>query len=161
MIACRAGKVRYIGCVQPLAALADSQRRSGSRSGATSERFPERGQAYYTIAGGADLERGKSCLCATIQQLAILPWSPLGGAALFEWAKYSRDTEGPAGSRPRCSFDFPPVETRTGAYKVNRRNAADREGPRRIRGRVAIAWAAAQNRRSPSVIIGAKEQLSS
>jgi aryl-alcohol dehydrogenase-like predicted oxidoreductase len=147
----RAGKVRYIG----LCNLAAWQitRSLWICDKHNWERF-QSVQAYYTIAG-RDLEREIMPL-AQDQQLAILPWSPLAGGLLS--GKYSREEQGPEGSR-RTSFDFPPVDKER-AFRVidAMRPIAKSHGVSVAR--VAIAWLL-HKASVTSVIIGAKttEQL--
>jgi aryl-alcohol dehydrogenase-like predicted oxidoreductase len=147
----RAGKVRYIGLCNLAAwqitkALWISDKRNF-------ERF-ESVQAYYTIAG-RDLEREIVPL-ANDQRLAILPWSPLAGGLLS--GKYSRDGQGPEGSR-RATFDFPPVDKER-AFRIidAMRPIAQAHGVSVAR--VALAWLL-HKPAVTSVIIGAKttEQL--
>src|SRR5882757_3930014 len=147
----RAGKVRYIGVCNLAAwqiakALWISERRNF-------ERF-QSVQAYYTIAG-RDLEREIVPLCSD-QQLAILPWSPLAGGLLS--GKYSREAQGPEGSR-RAQFDFPPVDKER-AWRVIDAMRPIANAHNVSVARVAIAWLL---HKAPvtSVIIGAKtvEQL--
>jgi len=147
----RAGKVRYIG-VCNLAAwqIAKALWISDKRN---YERF-QSVQAYYTIAG-RDLEREIVPLCND-QQLAILPWSPLAGGLLS--GKYSRDSQGPEGSR-RAQFDFPPVD-RERAWRVIDAMRPIAKAHNVSVARIAISWLL---HKAPvtSVIIGAKtvEQL--
>jgi aryl-alcohol dehydrogenase-like predicted oxidoreductase len=147
----RAGKVRYIGlCNLAAWQITKSLWISDKHNW---ERF-QSVQAYYTIAG-RDLEREIVPL-AQDQQLAVLPWSPLAGGLLS--GKYSREAQGPEGSR-RSSFDFPPVDKER-AFRVidAMRPIAKAHGVSVAR--VAIAWLL---HKPPvtAVIIGAKttEQL--
>ena len=147
----RAGKVRNIGCSN-LAAwhIAKANGLSAQHGWSRFESL----QAYYTIAG-RDLERELAPVLAD-QQMGLMVWSPLAGGFLS--GKYSREQDGPAGSR-RTTFDFPPV---------NRERAFDCIDAMRIVGaahgvsvaRVALAWVLAQ-KHVTTVIIGAKteEQL--
>jgi aryl-alcohol dehydrogenase-like predicted oxidoreductase len=147
----RAGKVRYIGLCN-LAAwqitkslwIADKH---------NWERF-QSVQAYYTIAG-RDLEREIVPL-AQDQKLAILPWSPLAGGLLS--GKYSRDEQGPEGSR-RTSFDFPPVDKDRAFRVIDAMRPIARSHGVSV-ARIAIAWLLHKSHVT-SVIIGAKtsEQL--
>jgi aryl-alcohol dehydrogenase-like predicted oxidoreductase len=147
----RAGKVRYIGLCNLAAwqitkALWISDKRSLARF--------ESVQAYYSIAG-RDLEREIIPL-AQDQALGILPWSPLAGGLLS--GKFSRDGQGPSGSR-RTTFDFPPVDRERAFNVVDvMRGIAERRGASVAR--VALAWLLHQPAVT-SVIIGAKtpEQL--
>jgi aryl-alcohol dehydrogenase-like predicted oxidoreductase len=147
----RAGKVRYIG-VCNLAAwqIAKALWISDKRN---YERF-QSVQAYYTIAG-RDIEREIVPLCND-QQLAILPWSPLAGGLLS--GKYSRDSQGPEGSR-RAQFDFPPVD-RERAWRVIDAMRPIAKAHNVSVARIAISWLLHQPPVT-SVIIGAKtvEQL--
>jgi aryl-alcohol dehydrogenase-like predicted oxidoreductase len=90
------------------------------------------------------------------QQLAILPWSPLAGGLLS--GKYSRDSQGPEGSR-RAQFDFPPVDKER-AWRVIEAMQPIAKAHNVSVARVAISWLL---HKAPvtSVIIGAKtvEQL--
>jgi aryl-alcohol dehydrogenase-like predicted oxidoreductase len=80
-------------------------------------------------------------------------WSPLAGGFLS--GKYSREQDGPAGSR-RTTFDFPPV---------NRERAFDCIEAMRTIGtahgvsvaRVALAWLLAQ-KHVTTIIIGARNE---
>lgn len=147
----RAGKVRNIGCSN-LAAWHIAKANGLSAQYGWS-RF-ESLQAYYTIAG-RDLERELAPVLAD-QQMGLMVWSPLAGGFLS--GKYSREQDGPAGSR-RTTFDFPPV---------NRERAFDCIDAMRMVGaahgvsvaRVALAWVLAQ-KHVTTIIIGAKteEQL--
>ncbi len=147
----RAGKVRYIG-VCNLAAwqIAKALWISDKRH---YERF-QSVQAYYTIAG-RDLEREIVPLCND-QQLAILPWSPLAGGLLS--GKYSRNSQGPEGSR-RAQFDFPPVDKER-AWRVIDAMQPIAKAHNVSVARVAISWLL-HKEPVTSVIIGAKtvEQL--
>ncbi len=144
----RAGKVRNIGCSN-LAAwhIAKANGLSAQHGWSRFESL----QAYYTIAG-RDLERELAPLLAD-QQMGLMVWSPLAGGFLS--GKYSREQDGPAGSR-RTTFDFPPV---------NRERAFDCIDAMRIVGdahgvsvaRVALAWVLAQ-KHVTTVIIGAKTE---
>jgi aryl-alcohol dehydrogenase-like predicted oxidoreductase len=148
----RAGKVRYIGLCNLSAWQIAKSLWISDRGGL--KRF-ESVQAYYSI-GGRDLEREIIPL-AKDQNLAILPWSPLAGGLLS--GKYSRASQGPAGSR-RTSFDFPPVD-RERAFNIvdAMRPIADQHAASVAR--VALAWLLHQSAVT-SVIIGARsrEQLS-
>jgi aryl-alcohol dehydrogenase-like predicted oxidoreductase len=112
-------------------------------------------QAYYSIAG-RDLERELAPMMED-QRMGLMAWSPLAGGLLS--GKFSRDADGPQGSR-RTAFDFPPV---------NRERAFDCIDAMREIGeahgvsvaRVALAYILAK-RFTTSIIVGAKtvEQLS-
>lgn len=111
-------------------------------------------QAYYTIAG-RDLERELVPLIEA-EKLGLMVWSPLAGGLLS--GKYSRDGEGPEGSR-RVAFDFPPVNRDRAFDCVDAmRTIAEARGVSVAR--IALAWVLHQ-RFVMSVIIGAKnvEQL--
>jgi aryl-alcohol dehydrogenase-like predicted oxidoreductase len=147
----RAGKVRYIGlCNLPAWQIAQALGISAQRGLARFESV----QAYYSLAG-RDLEREIVPL-ANDQKLAILPWSPLAGGILS--GKFSREGQGPAGSR-RATIDFPPVD-RERAFRVidAMRPIAKAHGSSVAR--VALAWLLEQSAVT-SVIIGARnnEQL--
>jgi aryl-alcohol dehydrogenase-like predicted oxidoreductase len=147
----RAGKVRYIGlCNLAAWQIAKALWVSDKRG---FERF-QSVQAYYSIAG-RDLEREIVPL-ANDQQLAILPWSPLAGGLLS--GKFSRDGEGPEGSR-RVSFDFPPVD-RDRAFRVIDTMRPIAKAHDVSVARVALAWLL-HKPAVTSVIIGARttEQL--
>jgi aryl-alcohol dehydrogenase-like predicted oxidoreductase len=142
----RAGKVRYIGlCNLPAwmitKALWISDRKHLARF--------ESVQAYYSIAG-RELEREIVPL-ANDQRLAILPWSPLAGGFLS--GKFTRDTQGPQGSR-RTTFDFPPVD-RERAFNLIDAMRPIAEARNASVARVALSWLIHQPHVT-SVIIGAK-----
>jgi aryl-alcohol dehydrogenase-like predicted oxidoreductase len=111
-------------------------------------------QSYYSIAG-RDLERDIVPML-TAEKLGLMVWSPLAGGFLS--GKYSRDGQGPAGSR-RVEFDFPPID-RDRAYDCidMMREIGASKGISVAR--VALAWVL-QRPFVMSVIIGAKnlEQL--
>jgi len=147
----RAGKVRYIGlCNLAAWQITKSLWASDKHNW---ERF-QSVQAYYTIAG-RDLEREIVPL-ARDQNLAILPWSPLAGGLLS--GKYSRDQQGPEGSR-RTSFDFPPVDKERAFRVIDAMRPIAKSHGASV-ARVAIAWLL-HKPAVTSVIIGAKtpEQL--
>jgi aryl-alcohol dehydrogenase-like predicted oxidoreductase len=147
----RAGKVRYIGlCNLPAWEIAKALGISAQRSLARFESV----QAYYSIAG-RDLEREIVPL-AHDQHLAILPWSPLAGGILS--GKFSREGQGPAGSR-RATFDFPPVD-RERAFRVIDVMRPIAQAHSASVARVALAWLLQQSAVT-SVILGARtnEQL--
>jgi aryl-alcohol dehydrogenase-like predicted oxidoreductase len=147
----RAGKVRNVGCSN-LAAW-HIAKANGLAAAHGWSRF-ESLQAYYSIAG-RDLERELAPVLAD-QQMGLMVWSPLAGGFLS--GKYSREQDGPAGSR-RTTFDFPPVD---------RERALDCIDAMRTIGaahgvsvaRVALAWLLAQ-KHVTTIIIGARteEQL--
>ena len=144
----RAGKVRNIGCSN-LAAWHIAKANGLSAQHGLS-RF-ESLQAYYTIAA-RDLER-ELVPVLNDQHMGLMVWSPLAGGFLS--GKYSREQDGPTGSR-RTTFDFPPV---------NRERAFDCiDAMRKIGGahgtsvaRVALAWLRAQPHVT-TIIIGAKNE---
>ncbi|MGF1465461.1 MAG: aldo/keto reductase [Sandaracinaceae bacterium] len=147
----RSGKVRYLGVSNHAAwRIAKALGRS-DRSGWA--RF-ESVQAYYTIAG-RDLEREVVPLCLE-ESLSVLVWSPQAGGLLS--GKFSRDSDGPEGSR-RAAFDFPPVNRERAFDTVDAmRPIAEAHGCSVAR--VAQAWLLHQPAVT-SIIIGAKtnEQL--
>jgi aryl-alcohol dehydrogenase-like predicted oxidoreductase len=140
------GKVRYVGASnlaawQLMKALGISDRLNLARFQSL--------QAYYTLAG-RDLERELVPLIQD-QGLALMVWSPLAGGLLS--GKFSRDDDGPEGSR-RASFDFPPVD------KVRVFNVIDAMRPMaKERGvsvaNIALAWLLHQDSVT-SVLVGAK-----
>lgn len=147
----RSGKVRYIGLCNMSAwhimkALAISDKRNWARF--------ESVQAYYTIAG-RDLEREVIPLLQD-QKLGLMVWSPLAGGLLS--GKFSRDGEGPEGSR-RASFDFPVVD-KDRAFRCIDVMRPIAERLQVSVAQVAIAWLLSKQAVT-SVIIGAKrvEQL--
>lgn len=147
----RSGKVRYVGVSnfaawQVMKALAISDANRWSRFVSV--------QAYYTVAG-RDIERELLPLLRD-QQLGLMVWSPLAGGLLS--GKFSRDGQGPDGSR-RAQRAFPPVdEARAFACIDAMRPMAERRGVSIAR--IALAWLLAQ-RDVTTVIVGAKtvEQL--
>ena len=144
----RAGKVRNIGCSN-LAAW-QIAKANGLAAAHGWSRF-ESLQAYYSIAG-RDLERELAPVIAD-QQMGLMVWSPLAGGFLS--GKYTREQDGPAGSR-RTTFDFPPV---------NRERAFDCIDAMRVIGvahgvsvaRVALAWLLAQ-KPVTTIIVGARNE---
>ncbi|MCK0754064.1 aldo/keto reductase [Chromohalobacter japonicus] len=96
------GHVRYVGVSnwaawQIMKALGIAERHGLARF--------ESLQAYYTLAG-RDLERELIPMLQS-ENLGLMVWSPLAGGFLS--GKYTRDSQGEAGSR-RLNFDFPPVD---------------------------------------------------
>ncbi|WP_277811456.1 aldo/keto reductase [Chromohalobacter canadensis] len=96
------GHVRYVGVSnwaawQIMKALGIAERHGLARF--------ESLQAYYTLAG-RDLERELVPMLQS-ENLGLMVWSPLAGGFLS--GKYTRDSQGEAGSR-RLNFDFPPVD---------------------------------------------------
>jgi aryl-alcohol dehydrogenase-like predicted oxidoreductase len=147
----RAGKVRNIGCSN-LAAW-HIAKANGLAAAHGWSRF-ESLQAYYSIAG-RDLERELAPVLAD-QQMGLMVWSPLAGGFLS--GKYSREQDGPAGSR-RTTFDFPPVNReRAFACIEAMRTIGAAHGVSVAR--VALAWLLAQ-KQVTTIIIGARndEQL--
>ena len=147
----RAGKVRYLGCSN-LAAW-QIAKANGLAAMHNWMRF-ESLQAYYTIAG-RDIERELVPVLAD-QQMGLMVWSPLAGGLLS--GKFTRDQQGPAGSR-RATFDFPPVDReRAFACIDTMREFGAARGASVAR--IAIAWLLAQ-KHVTTIVIGAKtvEQL--
>ena len=142
----RAGKVRYIGlCNLEAWQIAKSLWISDKRD---LERFDSL-QMYYSIAG-RDIEREIVPL-ASDQRLAILPWSPLAGGFLS--GKFSRDSQGPEGSR-RTKFDFPPIDRERAFNIIDAMRPIAKAHDASV-ARVALAWLLHQPHVT-SVIIGAK-----
>jgi aryl-alcohol dehydrogenase-like predicted oxidoreductase len=138
--------VRYIGlCNLPAWMIARSLWISDRQGLARFESV----QAYYSIAG-RELEREIVPL-ANDQRLAILPWSPLAGGFLS--GKFSRDSQGPQGSR-RTTFDFPPID-RERAFNLIDAMRPIAETHHASVARVALSWLLHQPHVT-SVIIGAK-----
>lgn len=142
----RQGKVRYIGASN-LAAW-QLMKALGLSDHLELARFASL-QAYYTIAG-RDLEREIIPLVQD-QQVGIMVWSPLAGGLLS--GKFSRETDGPQGSR-RSSFDFPPVNKARAfdCVDVMREIAAEINA---TVPQIALAWLLHQ-KAVTTVIIGAK-----
>jgi aryl-alcohol dehydrogenase-like predicted oxidoreductase len=144
----RAGRVRNVGCSN-LAAwhIAKANALAAAHGWSRFESL----QAYYSIAG-RDLERELAPVLAD-QQMGLMVWSPLAGGFLS--GKYSREQDGPAGSR-RTTFDFPPI---------HRERAFDCIDAMRTIGtahgvsvaRVALAWLLAQ-KHVTTIIIGARNE---
>lgn len=144
----RAGKVRYTGCSN-LAAW-QIAKANGLAAMHGWSRF-ESLQAYYTIAG-RDLERELVPVLAD-QKMGLMVWSPLAGGLLS--GKYSREQDGPAGSR-RTAFDFPPVDRERAFACIDAmRRIAQAHGVSVAR--VALAWLLAQKHVS-TIIIGARNE---
>ncbi|MDB6091404.1 MAG: aldo/keto reductase [Gammaproteobacteria bacterium] len=142
----RAGKVRYLGlCNLPAWMIAKALWISDRQGLARFESV----QAYYSVAG-RELEREIVPL-ANDQRLAILPWSPLAGGFLS--GKFSRDSQGPQGSR-RTTFDFPPID-RERAFNLIDAMRPIAETHHASVARVALSWLLHQPHVT-SVIIGAK-----
>ena len=144
----RSGKVRYLGCSN-LAAW-QIAKANGLAAMHDWSRF-ESLQAYYTIAG-RDLERELVPVLAD-QQMGLMVWSPLAGGLLS--GKYTREQEGPAGSR-RTTFDFPPVDRERAFACIDvMRMIGEAHGVSVAR--VALAWLLAQ-KHVTTIIIGAKNE---
>ena len=144
----RTGKVRYIGCSN-LAAW-QIAKANGLAAMHDWSRF-ESLQAYYTIAS-RDLERELVPVLAD-QQMGLMVWSPLAGGLLS--GKYTREQEGPAGSR-RTAFDFPPVDRERAFACIDvMRMIGEAHGASVAR--VALAWLLAQ-KHVTTIIIGAKNE---
>ena len=147
----RHGHVRYVGVSnwaawQIMKALGISERLGLARF--------ESLQAYYTVAG-RDLERELVPMLAS-EGVGLMVWSPLAGGFLS--GKYTRDSQGEAGSR-RTTFDFPPVDKERAYDCIDAmRPIAAAHGV--TVAQVALAWLLHQPQVT-SVIIGAKkpEQL--
>jgi aryl-alcohol dehydrogenase-like predicted oxidoreductase len=144
----RSGKVRYLGCSN-LAAWHIAK--ANSLAAAHDWHRFESLQAYYSIAG-RDLERELVPVLGD-QQMALMVWSPLAGGFLS--GKYSREQDGPAGSR-RMAFDFPPVERERAFDTIDAmKKVAAAHGVSVAR--VALAWLVAQ-KHVTTIIIGAKNE---
>lgn len=144
----RAGKLRYVGCSN--VAAWHIAKANGLAAAHGWSRF-ESLQAYYTIAA-RDIERELVPLLAD-QQMALMVWSPLAGGLLS--GKFSRDADGPPGSR-RAVFDFP-LGNRERAFDCvdAMRPIAAAHGVSVAR--VALAWLLAQSQVT-TIIIGAKNE---
>lgn len=144
----RAGKVRYIGCSNLAAWQIAKANGLAAMHGWT--RF-ESLQAYYTIAG-RDLERELVPVLVD-QQMGLMVWSPLAGGLLS--GKYTREQEGPAGSR-RTTFDFPPVDRERAFACVDAmRGVGEAHGASVAR--VALAGLLAQ-KHVTTIVLGAKNE---
>jgi aryl-alcohol dehydrogenase-like predicted oxidoreductase len=144
----RAGKVRYVGCSNLAAWQLAKANGLAARHGW--ERF-ESLQAYYTIAG-RDLERELVPLLKD-EQIGLMVWSPLAGGLLS--GKFSRDGQGPAGTR-RASFDFPPVNKERAFDCIDAmKKVGDAHGVSVAQ--VALAWLLSKSHVS-TLIIGAKNE---
>jgi aryl-alcohol dehydrogenase-like predicted oxidoreductase len=144
----RTGKVRYIGCSN-LAAW-QIAKANGLAAMHGWSRF-ESLQAYYTIAG-RDLERELVPVLAD-QQMGLMVWSPLAGGLLS--GKYTREQEGPAGSR-RTAFDFPPVDRERAFACIDVMRMIGEAHDVSV-ARVALAWLLAQ-KHVTTIITGAKNE---
>jgi aryl-alcohol dehydrogenase-like predicted oxidoreductase len=144
----RAGKVRYVGCSN-LAAwhVAKANGLAVAHDWCRYESL----QAYYTIAS-RDLERELVPVLAD-QQMALMVWSPLAGGFLS--GKYSREQDGPAGSR-RTKFDFPLLDRERAFDCIDAMRAIGVARGASV-ARVALAWLLAQ-KHVTTVIIGAKSE---
>jgi aryl-alcohol dehydrogenase-like predicted oxidoreductase len=139
----RAGKVRYIGlCNFPawriMQALGVSERMHLARF--------ETAQMYYS-AVGRDIETDVIPLCRE-QRMSVMAWSPLAGGYLS--GKYrNADATG-----RRASFDFPPVNGKSGAKALA---AIDRIARKRgtSAAQVSLAWLLAKEIVA-TVIVGAR-----
>jgi aryl-alcohol dehydrogenase-like predicted oxidoreductase len=144
----RVGKVRYVGCSN-LAAW-QIAKANGLAAAHDWDRF-ESLQAYYTIAS-RDLER-EIVPVLVDQQMALMVWSPLAGGFLS--GKYSREQDGPAGSR-RTKFDFPLLDRERAFDCIDAMRAIGVAHGVSV-ARVALAWLRAQ-RHVTTIIIGAKTE---
>ncbi len=144
----RAGKVRYVGCSNLAAWQLAKANGLAARHGW--ERF-ESLQAYYTIAG-RDLERELVPLLKD-EQMGLMVWSPLAGGLLS--GKFSRDGQGPAGTR-RASFDFPPVNKDRAFDCVDAMKKVGEAHGVSV-AQVALAWLLSRSHVS-TLIIGAKNE---
>jgi aryl-alcohol dehydrogenase-like predicted oxidoreductase len=144
----RAGKVRYLGCSN-LAAW-QIAKANGIAAAHDWNRF-ESLQAYYTIAS-RDLEREIIPVLAD-QAMGLMVWSPLAGGFLS--GKFSRDQDGPAGSR-RAVFDFPLLDRERAFDCIDAMRPISAAHGVSV-ARVALAWLLAQQRVT-TVIIGAKTE---
>ena len=144
----RAGKVRTLGCSN-LAAW-QIAKANGLSALHDWSRF-ESLQAYYTIAG-RDLERELVPVLAD-QQMGLMVWSPLAGGLLS--GKYSREQDGPAGSR-RATFDFPPVQRERAFDCIEAMRTIGAAHGASV-ARVALAWLLAQ-KHVTTIIIGARNE---
>ncbi len=144
----RTGKVRYMGCSN-LAAW-QIAKANGLAAMHDWSRF-ESLQAYYTIAS-RDLERELVPVLAD-QQMGLMVWSPLAGGLLS--GKYTREQEGPAGSR-RTAFDFPPVDRERAFACIDVMCMIGKAHGASV-ARVALAWLLAQ-KHVTTIIIGAKNE---
>ena len=142
----RHGHVRYVGVSnwaawQIVKALGISERLGLARF--------ESLQAYYTVAG-RDLERELVPMLAS-EGLGLMVWSPLAGGLLS--GKFTRDTQGEAGSR-RTKFDFPPVDKERAFDCIDvMRPIAEAHGVSVAQ--IALAWLL-HRPQVTSVIVGAK-----
>jgi aryl-alcohol dehydrogenase-like predicted oxidoreductase len=144
----RSGKVRNIGCSNLAAWHIAKANGLAAQHGLS--RF-ESLQAYYTIAA-RDLER-ELVPVLNDQQMGLMVWSPLAGGFLS--GKYSREQDGPAGSR-RTTFDFPPVHRERAFDCIDAMRKIGTAHGTSV-ARVALAWLRAQPHVT-TIIIGAKNE---
>jgi aryl-alcohol dehydrogenase-like predicted oxidoreductase len=85
--------------------------------------------------------------------MGLMVWSPLAGGLLS--GKYTRESDGPAGSR-RASFDFPPVDRERAFACIDAMRKVGAAHGVSV-ARVALAWLLAQKHVS-TIIIGAKSE---
>ena len=144
----RSGKVRYVGCSN--VAAWHIAKANGLAAAHDWSRF-ESLQAYYTLSA-RDIERELVPLLVD-ERMALMVWSPLAGGLLS--GKYSREQDGPAGSR-RTVFDFP-LGNRERAFDCidAMRPIATAHGVSVAR--VALAWLLAQ-RHVTTIVIGARTE---
>ncbi|WP_280542270.1 aldo/keto reductase [Chromohalobacter sp. 11-W] len=140
------GHVRYVGVSnwaawQIMKALGIAERHGLARF--------ESLQAYYTLAG-RDLERELIPMLQS-ENLGLMVWSPLAGGFLS--GKYTRDSQGEAGSR-RLNFDFPPVDKERAFDCIDVMGKIAKAHDVSV-AQVALAWLLHQSAVT-SVIVGAK-----
>ncbi|WP_280568476.1 aldo/keto reductase [Chromohalobacter sp. 296-RDG] len=140
------GHVRYVGVSnwaawQIMKALGIAERHGLARF--------ESLQAYYTLAG-RDLERELIPMLQS-ENLGLMVWSPLAGGFLS--GKYTRDSQGEAGSR-RLTFDFPPVDKERAFDCIDVMGKIAKAHGVSV-AQVALAWLLHQSAVT-SVIVGAK-----
>jgi len=140
------GHVRYVGVSnwaawQIMKALGIAERHGLARF--------ESLQAYYTLAG-RDLERELIPMLQS-ENLGLMVWSPLAGGFLS--GKYTRDSQGEAGSR-RLNFDFPPVDKERAFDCIDVMGKIAKAHDASV-AQIALAWLLHQSAVT-SVIIGAK-----
>ncbi|MDV6319812.1 aldo/keto reductase [Chromohalobacter sp. HP20-39] len=140
------GHVRYVGVSnwaawQIMKALGIAERHGLARF--------ESLQAYYTLAG-RDLERELIPMLQS-ENLGLMVWSPLAGGFLS--GKYTRDSQGEAGSR-RLNFDFPPVDKERAFDCIDVMGKIAKAHGASV-AQIALAWLLHQSAVT-SVIVGAK-----
>ncbi|MCK0713645.1 aldo/keto reductase [Chromohalobacter sarecensis] len=140
------GHVRYVGVSnwaawQIMKALGIAERHGLARF--------ESLQAYYTLAG-RDLERELIPMLQS-ENLGLMVWSPLAGGFLS--GKYTRDSQGEAGSR-RLNFDFPPVDKERAFDCIDVMGKIAKAHGVSV-AQIALAWLLHQSAVT-SVIVGAK-----